>query len=52
MDSYKFLRLMYNKVTLRSYKYLLHLLHLIFGKNNFSNYIQNYLGLSKNHKEF
>jgi hypothetical protein len=31
MKGYKFLRLISNKVILRSYSYLLHFLHLIFG---------------------
>jgi hypothetical protein len=52
MRGCKFLRLMSNKVTLRSFSYLLHFLHLILGKNDFSNYVQNCLGLCKNHKEF
>jgi hypothetical protein len=31
MRGCKFLRLMFHKVTLRSYNYFLHFLHLIFG---------------------
>jgi hypothetical protein len=52
MIGYNFLKLMFDKITSRSYGYFSKFTFYLFEKNDSFDYIKNYRILPKKHKEF